>query len=308
MTMHNGNVWELAFDQPAVLELQAEFGNLTLLPVEPELSPRLELSPSSSDHVDVHVDKLNEVVRVSLESRPSLNNWFGGGWDCRAVLYVPRDVRAALQTNAGSVSVRGLEGCELGIKANAGKIDLVDVYGLMHLAADAGSITGRGLGGYFDIQTQAGSVRLEILDLQPGEHRLRAAMGSVRLELARGMDVCIESHTALGSVRNNYPVRADAARRLVLSTEMGSVRINEGPSVRPTRRAPSHSAPRSPDPGGEPHARASDGPHAPAADADAPPSNSSREDPELERILKMVEEGALSARDAEELLQAMGRV
>ncbi len=32
------------------------------------------------------------------------------------------------------------------------------------------------------------------------------------------------------------------------------------------------------------------------------------QDPELERILKMVESGTLSASDADELLKAMGRV
>jgi hypothetical protein len=313
MTMHNGNVWELAFDQPAVLELQAEFGNLSLVPVEPGQSPRLELSRSSGDNVDVHVEKVDEVVRVTLDPRRGFNNWFAGGWDCRAVLYVPRDVHAALQTNAGSVSVRGLDGCELGIKANAGKIDLVDVYGLMHLAADAGSITGRALGGFFDVQTQAGSVKLEILDLQPGEHRFRASMGSVRLDLARGMDVCIETRTSLGSVRNNYPVRPEAPRRLLLSTEMGSVRVDEGPPMRSARRSASPRPPGSSS--SSPDASATDGPSPSASDEaqaetlrPASASRSAREDPELERILKMVEAGELSARDAEELLQAMGRV
>lgn len=280
----NSTVFELPFGQPAVLELHAEFGNLALLPVEVGRRPRLELSRGSAEHVEVYIEKVDDTVRVSLEPRPAFK-WFGG-WECRAVAYVPRDVRAAVQTNAGSVSVRNLEGCELGIKANAGKIDLVDVYGLLHLGADAGSITGRGLGGAFDIETQAGSVRLEILDLQPGEHRVKASMGSVRLDLARGMDVAIDTHTSLGSVRNNYPVRADAPARLVLLTEMGSVRIDEASVVRPVPRA------------------ATEQREAPRAAEKAPP----REDPELERILKMVEAGELSAADADELLRAMGRV
>jgi len=200
---------------------------------------------------------------------------------------VPLDVRASIQTNAGSVSVRNLEGCELGIKANAGKIDLVNVYGVFHLGADAGSINGRGLGGSFDVETHAGSVRLEILDLQPGEHRVQASMGSVRLDLARGMDVAIETHTSLGSVRTEYPVRADAPARLTLATEMGSIRVEEASISRPVPRIDevvreSRAADRS--------------------------DRSPREDPELERILKMVESGALSASDADELLRAMGRV
>jgi len=277
--MQNGTVWELPFGQPAELELHTEFGSLALLPVEPGQSPRLELSPNASENIAVHVEKVGDTVRVSLDPHRSFN-WFGG-WECRAVLYVPRDVRAAIEANAGSVSVRSLVGCELGIKANAGKIDLVDVYGLMHLAADAGSVTGRRVGGFFNVETPAGSVRLEILDLQPGEHRVRATMGSVRLELARGIDVCVQTQTTLGSVRANYPVRDGAPATLVLSTEMGSIRVDEGSAVRPAR-PPVPPTPPEPRPAGE--------------------------DPELERILKMVEAGDLSAQDADELLRAMGRV
>jgi SHOCT-like protein len=286
--MHNGSIWELPFDDPPVLELHSEFGSLSLVPVEPGHKPRIELSRGSSDNVEVHVEKLGDVVRVGLDPQTSFNWLYPGRWECRATVYAPPNLRAALETNAGSINVRNLEGCELGIKANAGKIDLVDVYGLMHLAADAGSISGRGLGGFFDVEAQAGSVRLEILDLQPGEHRIRATMGSVRIELGRGMDVCIETRTSLGSVRNQYPVRADAPARLVLSTEMGSIRVEESSIGRATRR-PTVDAP-------EPPSRAGDEP------------TQAREDPELERILKMVEAGDLSAKDADELLRAMGRV
>ncbi|HLZ29216.1 MAG TPA: hypothetical protein VKV73_18020 [Chloroflexota bacterium] len=282
----DNHVWELPFGQPAELELQTEWGNLALVPVEPGQVPRLELSRDSADNIAVHVDRQGGAVRVSLDPHRSFK-WFGG-WECRATLYVPRDVRAHLQSNAGSVSVRDLQGCELGIKVNAGKIDLVKVYGLVHLSADAGSVTGRDVGGYFDVETQAGSVRLDITDLQPGEHRFRAITGSVRLELARGMDVCIEARTSLGSVRNRYPSQPSAATRLMLSTEMGSVRVDEGAAFRAARRP---TAPPTP----------SNLPERPTA---APP----REDPELERILKMVEAGELSAQDADELLRAMGRV
>lgn len=279
----DNHTWELPFGQPAELELQTEWGNLALVPVEAGQVPRLELAPESADNIAVHIDKQGDAVRVSLDPQRSFK-WFGG-WECRATLYVPRDVRAHVQSNAGSVSVRDLEGCELGVKVSAGKIDLVKVYGLVHLSADAGSVTGRDVGGYFNVETQAGSVRLDITDLQPGEHRFRATTGSVRLELARGMDVCIEAHTSLGSVRNRYPSQPSAATKLVLSTEMGSVRVDEGSAFRPARR-PAAAAPNA---------------------AERPPSPP-REDPELERILKMVEAGELSAQDADELLRAMGRV
>jgi hypothetical protein len=286
--MHNDNstTWELPFDHPATMQLQTEFGNLSLVPVEPGQQPRLELSRGGRENVDVHIEKVGDVVRVALDPHRNFS-WFGG-WECRAMLYVPRDVRASIETNAGSVSVRNLEGCELGVKANAGKIDIENVYGLLHLGADAGSVVGRGLGGYFDIETNAGSIRMEILDLQPGEHRVRAIMGSVRLELARGMDLSIETHTSLGSVRNNYASRADAPTRLVVTTEMGSVRVDEAATYRPGRK---------------PTRPAED--EKPAAAAATRPQ---REDPELDRILQMVEAGTLSAQVADELLRAMGRL
>jgi hypothetical protein len=279
--MQNGNTWELPFGSPAELELHTEWGSVAILPVEPGSAPRLELSRGSTENVAVEVEKVGDVVRVGLEPHRSFN-WFGG-WECRATVYVPRDVHASVQTNAGSVSVRDLEGCQLGVKANAGKIDLVNVYGLIHLSADAGSVTGRGLGGFFDVETQAGSVRVEIVDLQPGEHRLRASMGSVRLELVRGMDVCIETHTTLGSVRNEFPSNPSAPAKLVITTEMGSIRVEDTASPRVSWRPVPPAPPRAP----------------------APPR---KEDPELERILKMVEAGDLSAQDADELLRAMGRV
>jgi hypothetical protein len=121
----------------------------------------------------------------------------------------------------------------------------------------------------------------------PGEHRFRATTGSVRLELARGLDVCVEAHTSLGSVRNRYPSRTSAATKLVLSTEMGSVRVDEGGAFRPARQPTAPSA---------------------APNSSERPPAPPRADAELERILKMVEAGELSAQDADELLRAMGRV
>ena len=100
------------------------------------------------------------------------------------------------------------------------------------------------------------------------------------------MDVCIETHTSLGSVRNQFPSRASAPTKLVISTEMGSIRVDDTPSQHDNRR------PVPPTPPPPPKA----------------PGMPVREDPELERILKMVEAGDLSAQDADELLRAMGRV
>jgi hypothetical protein len=301
--MHNATTWELPFGEPAELELRTDWGSLALLPVEAGGTPRLELTRGSAEAVGVHVEKHGDVVRVALDPRRSLG-WFGGGWDCHFDVYVPRDVRAHIQTSAGSIVARDLEGCELGIKASAGKIELTRVYGLLHLGADAGSVTGRDVGGHIDVETHAGSVRLEVSHLRPGDHRIRATMGSVRLELARGMDVSIESRTSLGSVRNSYPSRPDAPVRLLLATEMGEVRVDEASfeARAPTEREPTVAV-------ATPVATATaTQPGRVAPQSAGPSASQDGSDSELDRILKMVESGELSAKEADDLLQAMGRV
>ena len=278
--MHNGNnIWELPFGLPAELELQTEWGNLSLVPVEPGQRPRLELSPGSADNIAVHVDKQGDAVRVSLDPQRSFK-WLAGGWECRATLYVPRDVRAHLQTNAGSVSVRDLNGCELGIKVPLLGGDGWDSPTLFQAAGGALE------GCYFSNHYSPEEKRVRLTALSPIRRDLIA---HPLRQLARGLDVCIETHTSLGSVRNRYPSRPTAATKLLLSTEMGSVRVDEGSSFGPGRRPSAASAPTAPS-----------WPQVPSAPA--------REDPELERILKMVEAGELSAQDADELLRALGRV
>jgi DUF4097 and DUF4098 domain-containing protein YvlB len=303
--MNNGNTWELPFGDPAELELHTDWGTLSIMPVEPGAQPRAELVRGSTDNIDVLVEKRGEVVRVALEPQRG-RNWFGG-WECQVNLYVPRNVRAHIQTGAGSIAARDLEGCELGIKANAGKIDLSNVHGLLHLGADAGSVTGRDVGGTLDVETHAGSVRLEVTELRPGEHRIRATMGSVRLELARGLDVSIETRTSLGSVRNRYPSNASAAAKLLLSTEMGEVRVDGGDfSSRTTVSTVSSSSSSSTSWSSTSSISSSTSSTATASGPE--PEAAPKPDPELERILKMVESGEISAQEADELLQAMGRV
>src|SRR5437879_12149019 len=90
--MQNGNTWELPFGSPAELELHTEWGSVAILPVEPGQMPRLELSRGSTEHIAVEVDKVGDVVRVGLEPHRSFN--WSGGYECRATVYAPRDVRA----------------------------------------------------------------------------------------------------------------------------------------------------------------------------------------------------------------------
>src|SRR6186997_869424 len=94
--MENGTTWALPFGTPAELELHTEWGSISLEPVGPADQPRLELTRGTSDNVAVRIEKHDQTVRVALEPQRNFR-WFGG-WECRATLFVPRDVHAHLQT------------------------------------------------------------------------------------------------------------------------------------------------------------------------------------------------------------------
>ena len=72
--MQNGNAttMEFPFSQSSRLELQAEFGHLTLLPVRDGESPHVELPRGAQDSVVVQIDKVGDVVRVGFDPTRSL--------------------------------------------------------------------------------------------------------------------------------------------------------------------------------------------------------------------------------------------
>jgi hypothetical protein len=126
--------------------------------------------------------------------------------------------------------------------------------------------------------------------------------------MARGIDVAIEARTSLGSVENKYPSNPTAPAKLLLVADLGEVEVREAsierrvPSAEPRRSTASSSAASA----GAATASASAG--AATAAASSATNDSNDADPELERILKMVEQGEISASEADELLQAMGRL
>jgi hypothetical protein len=296
--------WLLPFADTPTLELKADASAVTLVPVAPGEQPRVEAHGRGADRLDLRVERQGDTVRVEIEPFRHFTWW--GGWDTRFVVHVPATIRAKVETSAGSIDARSLDGCDLDVKANAGRVSLDRVRGRLRLAADAGSITGRELAGRVWADTQAGSIRLELVGLDPGEHRVHASMGSIRVELARGLEVKVDSRASMGSSRVRYPIYPNAAAVLQLETEMGSIRVFEGsdrassewttPAANVDVRTDVPDPPTAPPPPSPP-------PPPPAPSSPAPPAA----DAELERILKLVESGELSARDADDLLAALGR-
>jgi len=297
-------VWPLPFGDRPSLDLRTDLGSLVVVPVKAGEEPRIEAVGRGADQLELRIERVQEqeqeTVRVEVEPFRQFTWW--GGWDTRLLAHVPPALVARIETGAGSIAIRGLDGATLAVRTNAGRIELTEVRGRLRLSADAGSIAAHAIAGALDAEAQAGSIRLEIAGLDPGEHRVRAGRGAIRVELAQGLDVRVETRTAMGSARNSYPAHPNAAAVLSLATDMGSIRVSEGT----TARWPGGATPAPP-----PVAPAASAHGAPAATATTAATSAARSAPDgdadLDRILAMVEAGQLSARDADDLLRALGR-
>ncbi|MCY1017327.1 SHOCT-like domain-containing protein [Pyxidicoccus sp. MSG2] len=325
----------IPWGQRAELELHASAAALTLTPLPEGEKPYLVAHGA----VDVQVRERGSITRVELNIRE------GGFWAFlwrsmpQVELFLPANAKARLKLDAGMVRVAGLKDCELDVTTDAGTADVRDVHGKLTLRTSAGSIFGQRVGGTFDVQAAAGSVKLEVDALTPGEHRIVSQMGAVDVRLVPGLDVSIEARTSLGSVRNGYPSRPGAPTLLRLETDLGSVRVRESHKAgreadgedrhdwehdarrwqrqteRWQRRAERHAErwarswdghgrppePRPPGWGGPPSWAAHGRPPEPR------PTTAGIPDEELRRVLQLVSEGKVSVEDAEKLLRAMQR-
>jgi hypothetical protein len=240
-----------------------------------------------------------QAIRVSREG-DVLTLRVGGGLFTstgmhRLELHVPPASRLTLRTHLGKLSLERLAACDLNLHVSAGSVRLHDVRGRLRLSVDAGEVKGDGLGGTFSVQSQAGEVKLGITQLDAGEHVIRAAMGAVNVELAKGLDVRIESRTSLGSTRTRYPSNPSAAAVLRLEADLGSVRVREGGAAEDTRH------------GDWPDWRRvwKDLASSVARSLEETPPSPRPPSEELRKVLELVEAGKLSAADAERLLGAM---
>ncbi len=303
MEQQNVRTWPLPFGEQPELEFKADALAVSVLPVGEGAEPRMEILGRETSDMSVQVRHNGSKVRVDVEWRP-IWRWFGG-WDARAVLHVPPALRAKIRTSAGSIDARDLGPCDLELKTDAGRITAANLSGKLRLETDAGQIKADGLSGTIKARTDAGAIQLGIADLAPGDHEIHTEVGAIRVELAPGRDVAVETRTSIGAMQNDYRSSANAQAHLRITTSVGSIKVREtsvSPIATPAADTPVPATDAAPAP--EPVAASV----AAAADSSAAPTvPAARDEGEVVRILKMVESGELSAREADELLQALGR-
>ena len=289
-------VMPLPFSEKPTLEVSVDAVDLELEPVEAGQAPSLEVQGGGDGQVEVVQD--GEVTRVLVRGA----SWTDG-FIRRLRFRVPASLRARVAGGAGRMSVERLEGCDLQLSAHAGSVRLDRVRGRMAISVDSGTVKGDRLGGTFDVVSQAGAVKLAIEALDAGQHRIRTALGSVKVELAQGLQVALDATATLGSARCAYPSTPGAPASLRLETELGSVVVREGGRAhderhgdwRDWRRQWWSAGPAGPF-------------QAPGSPAPPPPTPGPPPAAEVRRVLELVKDGTVSPEEAERLLRAMGGV
>src|SRR5262249_45499251 len=145
-------------------------------------------NPFDHKHGAIAEEIVRGIARAVLASRR-----FGGAY----TLYVPQHLQARFNCNMGEVEVRGLCGCDVGFFTNMGSVTADDCRGRFRLHAKAGRILCRRVGGTLDVESGMGEAMLDIVALDEGEHRVVSTMGSVKVDLAPGLDVKIDSRTVM---------------------------------------------------------------------------------------------------------------
>jgi hypothetical protein len=303
--MSKTQVMPLEFGERPTLDVNVIAERLRIVPIEAGGTARVEVDGRRDDIAPIEIRREGETVFITAASGRGFWNW-GASMAKRMTIFVPEHVRARVQHDFGQVFVERLAGCDLELVTNAGQIDLDQVKGRMKVVCDSGTVTGQGLGGTFDVMTSAGSVKLLIDSLDAGEHRIRTSMGSVKVLLAPSVKVKLEANTTLGSARLTHPSTPDADAHMVLSAELGSVKVKTGNDASDPRHgdwpdwrrvwrdvavsltdAIEDALPQS-----RPMRPAPQSPRVPEA--------------ELRKVLELVEQGKLTASDAERLIRAMG--
>jgi hypothetical protein len=214
--------WALELESAAHLVLSSPGGAISLVPLGPNETAYLEANGPRLEDLNVDIRTAEDLeVRIEGHLQPS------GGEGTSLTLHIPADLPARISSEAGSIDVDGMTACDLTLSLGAGRITLRDVHGRLRLVAGAGQISGYAVGGQLDVDLNAGTLVLEILDLMAGEHTIRLAAGSAQLALAPELAVQVSANVGRGEVVNDYPAGPLTRETSVnISADVGVVHVN----------------------------------------------------------------------------------
>jgi hypothetical protein len=287
----NVTTWPLPLGQHPELRVGADFASLAFLPLDPGEHPRVFCAVPERDAPKVDIVASGGITRVSVGWEAL--RW--GFWRDRRrfhlIFCIPHDLRLRVETDAARIEIARLRFADLEVSADTGDLRIDDVEGRMKLSTDTGRIVALDVTGSFDVRTDTGAVRVRAKGLDPGTSSASTDMGAIRVELPAGLPVLVDAKADLGAVRVDVPRYATASSALVARSAMGLVEVTEyQPAPPPAVEGGPYRAPPprvAPDLGS-------------GAEAEEPPD-------EIDRVVRLMVAGKITAAEAEQLLAELGR-
>jgi len=216
-------------DGPAVLDLEAEFGDVTVTGSEGdevEVTARLSLwgadEQDARRQVDVQMTQEGNRINVRVV-RPE---WAYVGFAFTRSPRVDFEVRAPsetslqLATSSGDLAVSGVTGTAK-LEASFGNIEVEEVRGLVSAQSDSGDITLIGLSEGGDLEAETNFGKLVLRDITADSLTAHSDSGDVQVE-AVTLDGVLDLRTNFGKVTANG-IRATSYR---LESDSGSLTLD----------------------------------------------------------------------------------
>jgi hypothetical protein len=165
---------------------------------------------------------------------------------------------ATLSTDSGRISVDNATG-DVTATTDSGRIDANNIKGRVNLQTDSGSVHTSNVGGALVVKTDSGAVQAD--GIAGSQTTVRTESGSVGIEVASEQDVKVDTdsgsievtvprggafrvrtHSDSGSEHVNIPEASSGGHLLDLSSDSGSIQVNEGSAAPVTPASPSGSA------------------------------------------------------------------
>ncbi len=184
----------------------------------------------------------------------------------------------------GKVEMSNFEARQLRLHVGAGDVVISHVSGDLAVEVGAGRVSVDAHAGTVRCETGTGDVSVGVAEASPGNYEITTGMGGAELRLPPGLQVTARVSSGIGQTKIDYPVGgSDAPIHVVVNTGIGRALLRAETAARST--AP-----------GRPGVR----PQRPGRPASAAGSDAAEM-----RVIQLLEQGRISAREAADLIAAL---
>lgn len=257
-------------------------GKLVLRQANPGEAPSVNAS-SSKQAPELQVERHGETLTINVKL--SMGRLFRRRQGAQADIVLPAGLdEVNVEMGAGKVEISSFAAGRMRLHAGAGDVVVTNVQSDLSVEVGAGRVAVDGHAGAIRCETGTGDVSVGVSEAPPGDYEISTGMGGAELRLPPGLQVTARVSSGIGQTKVEYPIAGPGAPiRVVVNTGIGKALLREQQAGRggtPT------SGIRPQRPGGRPSSAA-------AGDA-----------AEL-RVIQLLEQGRISAREAADLIAAL---